>query len=91
MDFEGIIPFEQEKKSLKKGDRIVLYSDGVTELQDSKGMLFGMERLIDLLRLHREQPLVSLVESVQHCLIEYSDSDELQDDMSLLAIEIKGP
>ncbi len=88
---DGIIPFEQEKKSLKKGDRIVLYSDGVTELQDSKGMLFGMERLIDLLRLHREQPLVSLVESVQHCLIEYSDSDELQDDMSLLAIEIKGP
>ena len=87
---DGIIPFEQEKKPLKTGDRIILYSDGVTELQDSDGMLFGMERLIDLLRLGKEQPLVSLVESIQHCLIEYSGYDELQDDMSLLAIEVTG-
>ena len=87
---EGIIPFEQEKRILKQGDRIILYSDGVTELSDSVGNLFGMDRLINLLKVHRNEPLGSLADTIQRTLIEYSGSDELQDDMSLLAIEITG-
>ncbi len=86
---DGIIPFEQEKRPLKKGDRIILYSDGVTELQDADGMLFGMDRLIDLLNLHRREPLSSIVESIESALIEYCGSCEPQDDMSILAIEIQ--
>lgn len=87
---DGIMPFEQEKRILKQGDRIILYSDGVTELSDSVGNLFGMDRLINLLKVHRNEPLGSLADTIQRTLIEYSGSDELQDDMSLLAIEITG-
>lgn len=87
---EGIIPFEQEKRALEKGDRIFLYSDGVTELQDSDGNLFGMDRLIDLLKAYNHEPLGSFANTVQQTLIEYCGCEELQDDMSILAIEITG-
>jgi phosphoserine phosphatase RsbU/P len=87
---DGIMPFEQEKRTLKKGDRIVLYSDGVTELQDSEGNLFGIDRFTDLLKAHSHEALGSFAATIQRTLIEYCGCDELQDDMSLLAVEITG-
>ena len=36
------------EESLEPGDRLLLYTDGVTEARDSAGELFGTDRLVDL-------------------------------------------
>jgi serine phosphatase RsbU (regulator of sigma subunit) len=44
----GLLPeatYESEKLTLKKGDRLVLVTDGVTEAENASGEFFGDERL----------------------------------------------
>jgi sigma-B regulation protein RsbU (phosphoserine phosphatase) len=52
----GIFPrqkFELGTITLERGDRMVLFTDGVTEAGNLDGEEFGEERLIDLIRDHR--------------------------------------
>ena len=42
--------FDAGSFQLAPGDRIVLYTDGVTEARDGAGIEFGDSRLIDVLR-----------------------------------------
>jgi phosphoserine phosphatase RsbU/P len=87
----GVIPFEQEERCLQKGDKIILYSDGVTELADVRGELFGMERLCQLVRAARHQPIASILDTIHQSLMEFVDPLEPQDDLSLFGIEIIHP
>jgi serine phosphatase RsbU (regulator of sigma subunit)/pSer/pThr/pTyr-binding forkhead associated (FHA) protein len=43
-------PFEEERLELGAGDRVVLFSDGVTEQRDGTGDQFGVERLAAAIR-----------------------------------------
>ena len=35
------------REQLEPGDRLLLYSDGITEARDAKGEFFGEQRLVD--------------------------------------------
>lgn len=87
----GIIPFEQGERCLEQGDRIILYSDGVTELADVHRELFGMERLCNLIRAARHQSLESMLDSIHQSLMEFVHPLEPQDDLSLFGIEMIHP
>ena len=43
------VEYENETMQLHPGDRLVLYTDGITEAANSTGELFGVERLDDIL------------------------------------------
>ena len=83
----GAFPFAEYSESrivLEPNDLLVLFTDGVTEPEDAYGEMFGEERFIDLLarnaHLGEEEIIRIVVESVR----EWTGSDELQDDMTLL-------
>lgn len=86
----GMIPFEEEERSLHQGDKIILYSDGVTELENVNGVPFGIDRLQDLLSYHVEQPIETLLKTVHLSLMEYAGLEVPKDDISLLGIEFNG-
>jgi sigma-B regulation protein RsbU (phosphoserine phosphatase) len=46
---EGVV-YEEESIQLEAGDRLVLYTDGITEAADASQELFGEERLLATLR-----------------------------------------
>ena len=83
----GAFPFAEYSESrivLEPHDLLVLFTDGVTEPEDAYGEMFGEERFIDLLarnaHLGEEEIIRTVVDSVR----EWTGSDELQDDMTLL-------
>jgi sigma-B regulation protein RsbU (phosphoserine phosphatase) len=80
------IDFDCFEVPVREGDRLLLYSDGVTECIDGKGEAFGEQRLLAYLA-DASQPLDKLLEGLLEEIRNWRDGSESGDDVSLLAIE----
>lgn len=74
---------------LQFGDRLYAYTDGFLETIDPDGNEFGLERLCLELASHRDLPIKESIAKAYERLSLYSQSDDPQDDMTILAIEAK--
>ncbi|AOF94636.1 PP2C family protein-serine/threonine phosphatase [Sphingobium sp. RAC03] len=76
-------PFE-----LLPGDRLILYSDGVTECCDTQGTMLEQSGLRVLLAAAKSYPIDQMVQQIDAALRTRHGSAGLEDDISLLALEI---
>lgn len=86
----GNFSFDEESVKLTAGDKVILYTDGVTESESSNGQLFGAERLYALLDVIKKEPVERIVETVQQTLTDFRQNKHSKDDISLLGFEFKG-
>lgn len=86
----GKFSFDEESVKLAAGDKVILYTDGVTESESSNGQLFGAERLYGLLDVIKKEPVERIVETVQQTLTDFRQNKHSKDDISLLGFEFKG-
>ncbi len=70
------------------GDRLLLYSDGVTECMNLQGEAFGENRLLAYLQQWATQPLDALLGGLLTEIKAWRAVTSFGDDVSLLAIEI---
>ena len=87
----GMIPdidYEERELVMVPGERLFIYSDGITECRDRDDRkYFSLEGLTASLEACRERPLNELMECLEQTLVAYKGSREFLDDISLLAIE----
>lgn len=74
---------------LGAGDRIVLYTDGLYEVEGPNDELFGAERLIETFREHRTRPTSDLFDHVLRTVQQFGGSDGFGDDVCLVGVEIR--
>ncbi len=74
---------------LAPGDRLVLFTDGVTEASNREGEEFGEQRLLSLLGEHRALPASAIKEKIAAAISEFSGG-HLTDDATLLVLAV-GP
>ncbi len=79
--------FEEWVFPVMPGDRLFLYSDGVTECTGLADEPFSEERLITRLRQWKDLPLRKVMENLEQSLREWSCSAEFEDDITVLAVE----
>jgi sigma-B regulation protein RsbU (phosphoserine phosphatase) len=82
----GILPiarYQQLQARLDRGDMLVLYSDGVTEANNPDYDEFGEERFIEVLKAHRREPAVAIVEAVTAALAKFTAGAPQADDITL--------
>jgi sigma-B regulation protein RsbU (phosphoserine phosphatase) len=72
---------------LEVEDRILLYTDGITEARAPSGQLFGEERLEDAIRVS-EPPAESLIELVLAAVRQHQSGQRPSDDQTMLALRI---
>jgi len=73
-----------------KGDRLVLYTDGLSEARNSDDAEYGEGRLQSLLSESRELPANALINRVLDNVREFSSGRHVTDDLTLMAIEMVG-
>ena len=71
---------------LDLGDRLYLYSDGITEARDPEGNEYEEEQLISYLRGHSEGDAMAMVDGVLGDVARFRRTAPQQDDMTLLAV-----
>jgi sigma-B regulation protein RsbU (phosphoserine phosphatase) len=85
----GIAGAEQYATStamLRRGDTLVLYTDGVTEAQSGAGELYGAERLADVLRGNAAQPPRPLAAAVLRDVVAFRGDAAVDDDVTLMIL-----
>ena len=80
---------EERSMPLKSGDVLLLYSDGITEAMNAGRHLFDQSRLEAALKESAHFPADKIVERINLRLDEFIQSEELHDDVTMVAIKIK--
>jgi hypothetical protein len=84
--------FEEATVALKPGDRLVLYTDGVSEAQAPSGELFGEERLYELIAsLPRELSAREVTDRIVARVNEFLGGAEAGDDITLMVMRVREP
>ena len=84
------MPFGQKETNLTPGDKLVLYTDGILDHTNANGERFGKKRLYSTLQKHRDESLQRIMQLIKDSLANFANSDESDDDISLLMIEYTG-
>ena len=76
----------EEQVLLQPGDRLVLYTDGLTDVTNGQGELLGLEELTRLVLQHAALPAEAMCHAIEHDLDAYRGGAEQADDMTLLLV-----
>lgn len=79
--------YEQDAVELSEGDRLILFTDGITEASDNAGEELGEQRLLDILRENRGLGAVKIQTSVLARVAQFS-GDKFQDDATLVVLAV---
>lgn len=86
----GLLPdaeFTEDLYRIDPGDRLFLYSDGITDCLDRKGNRFSQEKLVNFLSEKRDLPLKDLMRRMGEELVHFRGDPNFEDDVSLMAME----
>jgi phosphoserine phosphatase RsbU/P len=79
---------EIAEESLEPGDRLLLYTDGVTEAADRQDAEWGAERLADVVQRHAAAPVDELIGTIRDALRDFTDAQPPEDDTTLVACKL---
>ena len=88
--FVGVIDdftYTDEETTLEKGSKLFLYTDGVTEAENTNKELYGEEKLLETLSLHTTSDVRSTVNIVVDSIADHVKEAEASDDLTVLLIQ----
>jgi serine phosphatase RsbU (regulator of sigma subunit) len=91
MGIDGGLPVHMCREQLEPGDRLLLYTDGVTEARDARDREFGLDRFTDfIIRSHADGlPVPETLRMLMNAILDYHDG-RLADDATVLFCEWRG-
>ena len=87
-------PYAKEEIVLKPGEAIFMYTDGVTEAENTAKQLFGEEATLKALteaRSHNCRSAKDFVDYVCNVINQYATGTEQSDDITMVVVEYLGP
>ena len=84
------VKYREYQVDLKAGDRIFLYTDGVTEATDAREELFGRERMLAALNARTGGTPQDVLHRVREAVRDFVKDADQFDDMTMLCMEYKG-
>jgi serine phosphatase RsbU (regulator of sigma subunit) len=82
-------PYKKIESHLDSGDRILLYSDGLPELANDKGQMYGYDRIITEFQSVGEKESDEIVEHLKNSASQWVNGKEPDDDVTFVVIKVK--
>jgi len=80
--------YEEQTVRLGSGDRILIYTDGVTETQNAAGEEFGEKQLIELMHLTPAVDAQTLIDRTLEAAAQFSNRN-FEDDVTVVAVSVE--
>ena len=77
------------KCSLEPGDAVILYTDGIYEVENEQQSEFGLEQLLSAAQQHHDLSLPELLPAILSEAILFSENGRLNDDVCLVGFRFK--
>lgn len=83
----GGLRYGEGRVRLAPGDKVLLYTDGITEAFDPEDNLYGDERLIRVLETFRRESTREILDALVDSVVAFSADAPQADDVTLLALQ----
>ncbi|MDD5065957.1 MAG: SpoIIE family protein phosphatase [bacterium] len=80
---------EEHGIEMDAGDKILLYTDGITEAHNSEKNRYGLERLRDVFLNNSSKPVQDLLQAIKEDAFHFIGNCPQYDDMTLVVMETK--
>ncbi len=85
--FENIV-FETFRQPMTAGDMVVLFTDGLFEVEGPSGEIYGEKRLLEAVRQRLQLPTDGLFDALIAEVRQFSRRQDLADDVCLVGMEV---
>lgn len=85
----AIARYEVQTSQLHPGDKLIVYTDGVTDARSEEGHLFGLSRLLAAIKRREHAGSSELHQALIEDLEEFTREAEQDDDVTLLVVEYR--
>jgi sigma-B regulation protein RsbU (phosphoserine phosphatase) len=83
-------PFQTVRTTVQAGDKIVIYSDGLTEAENADGQFFETERLRACLKENAQLDAIGLHRALLKAVDVFAEGGVIRDDITVLVLEFAG-
>ena len=84
------MPYKENVLEMNKGDKILLYTDGITEAENSSHELFGDDRLLECLMQSYCDSVEETMKKVDQSVAGFVQEHDQFDDMTMMCFEYRG-
>jgi sigma-B regulation protein RsbU (phosphoserine phosphatase) len=79
--------YDEGEVEVQSGDRLILFTDGITEASNSLDEEFGMERLIELVKTYRTESNSQVVGAILDAVGKFT-AQGFQDDATMMIVSV---
>ena len=84
----GGMVYRQQETVLREGDKLFLYTDGVTEAANTDGGMFTVARLIDTANRNKAECVTVFVYAIRSEIDAFADGAEQADDITMMVLRV---
>ncbi len=85
-----IAQYEVETLHMQSGDKIVAYSDGLSEAQNAEGAFFETSRMTDMIAAHASRSAAEMHRALMQQVETFTQGTVQHDDITALVMEFRG-
>lgn len=80
--------YHELETPFQEGDSFIFYSDGLTESRSPDGELYGVERLVSLVKECGNGDAETILQTIKQSVLNFSQRDYFDDDLTLLVVKL---